>query len=272
MDHSADNSETPQPREIGATAKESGQGNYLKLTVFLAAVVAAGVLYYFFGQSLTLQSLAEKEATLRGWKEQQPVVVYAAAFALYVLVTGLSLPGAAILTLVYGWYFQFVAGVILVSFASTTGATVAFLLSRFLLRDWIQARFGERLRTFNENLEKEGAFYLFTLRLIAGVPFFVVNLVMGPTPIKARTFWWVSQLGMLPGTIVYVYAGSVVPNLQTLADKGIQAVFTPSQLIQIAVALSLLGLMPLAVRFAMKWFGKREAYEDAAVDFRPDDN
>ena len=177
----------------------------------------------------------------------------------YVVVTGLSLPGAAVLTLVYGWYFGLLRGVVLVSFASTAGATMAFLLSRFLFRDAIQKRFGDRLPSFNQSLEKEGPFFLFTMRLIPAVPFFVINAVMGLTPIRTRTFWWVSQLGMLAGTAVYVYAGSSVPDLQTLADKGIGAVFTPSQLTQIVIAFVLLGVFPLIVRFAMKFIRRAKA-------------
>lgn len=193
--------------------------------------------------------------------------MFGAAFLVYVAVTGLSLPGATVLTLVYGWYFGLRDAFVLVSFASTTGATLAFLLCRFLFRETIQSRFGERLASFNDSLEKEGPFFLFTLRLIPAVPFFVINAVMGLTPIKTRTFWWVSQLGMLAGTVVYVYAGSSVPNLQALADKGINAVFTPGQMTQIVGAFVLLGIFPLIVRYAMKSLkrskGKNESDSDS---------
>jgi uncharacterized membrane protein YdjX (TVP38/TMEM64 family) len=215
------------------------------------AVIAAAYLH--FRDVLTLTRLAEQEERLRDVQARQPVFVYGAAFLLYVIVTGSSLPGATMLTLVYGWYFGIVRGVILVSFASTAGATAAFLLSRFLLRDTIQRRFGERLVWFNRALEREGPYFLFTLRLIPAFPFVVINAVMGLTPIRTWTFWWVSQLGMLAGTIVYVYAGSSVPSLQTLADDGIGAVFTPKQLTQIVIAFILLGLFPLAVRWGTKW-------------------
>ncbi|MGE0694095.1 MAG: TVP38/TMEM64 family protein [Pirellulales bacterium] len=219
----------------------------------LAVVAAAAFLAYTqFGHTLTLTSLAQRESELRAFQQQHPVLVYGAAFLLYVVVTGLSLPGAAVLTLTYGWYFGLIRGVLVVSFASTAGATMAFLLSRFLFRDTIQRRFGDRLEKFNRALEREGPFYLFTLRLIPAVPFFVINAVMGLTPIPTRTFWWVSQLGMLAGTTVYVYAGDSVPTLQTLADNGINAVFTPRQLTQIVVAFTLLGFFPLAVRWLMK--------------------
>ncbi len=226
-----------------------------KLAVLATVAVVMLVVYSQFSDSLSLDTLAEKESQLRSFQSEHPLLVYGVAFVVYVVVTGLSLPGAMAMTLVYGWYFGFLQAVVLVSFASTAGATLAFLLSRFLFRDSIQNRFGERLSSFNESLEKEGPFFLFTLRLIPLVPFFVINAVMGLTPIKTRTFWWVSQVGMLAGTAVYVYAGSSVPNLQVLADKGINAVFTPAQVLQIFVAFALLGVFPLVVRGVMRFLG-----------------
>jgi uncharacterized membrane protein YdjX (TVP38/TMEM64 family) len=137
-----------------------------------------------------------------------------------------------------------------VSFASTLGATLAFLLSRYLLRDTVQAQFGERLAKFNAMLEREGAFYLFTLRLIPAVPFFAINVVMGLTPIRATTFWWVSQLGMLPASAVYVYAGDQVPTLAELAKRGVGSVLNARTII----ALALLGVFPLVVKKAMGYW------------------
>ena len=245
--------------EIEQPPENKKSGMAKKAGVFLVVAAIILVAYTQFGDLLSLQNLANQEAQLRGFQADHPVLVYGAAFLVYVVVTGLSLPGAAVLTLVYGWYFGLLRGVVLVSFASTAGATMAFLLSRFLFRDAIQKRFGDRLQSFNQSLEKEGPFFLFTLRLIPAVPFFVINAVMGLTPIRTRTFWWVSQLGMLAGTAVYVYAGSSVPDLQTLADKGIGAVFTPSQLTQIVIAFVLLGVFPLIVRFAMKFIRRAKA-------------
>ncbi len=239
-------------RETETSGGQKRRGTAKKLALFVLVAGIAFVAYTQFGDALSIQNLARQESHLRAFQQEHPVLVWGLAFLVYVVVTGLSLPGAAVLTLVYGWYFGLWQGLLLVSFASTTGATVAFLLSRFLLRDSIQKRFGKRLVTFNQALEQEGAFFLFTLRLIPAVPFFVINAVMGLTPIRTFTFWWVSQLGMPAGTAVYVYAGSSVPNLQTLADQGINAVFTPSQLTQIVVAFVLLGLFPLIVRFMMK--------------------
>ncbi len=221
---------------------------------FVLAAVAGLIIgtFVFFGDDLKLENLAQREAQLQQFQHDHPLLVYGAAFAIYVAVTGLSLPGAAGMTLLYGWYFGFLRGLVLVSFASTMGATVAFLLSRYLFRDSIQQRFGERLKSFNEALDREGAFYLFTLRLITAIPFFVINAVMGLTNLPVRTYWWVSQVGMLPATAVYVYAGSQVPNLQTLADEGAQAVFSASQLIQITIAFALLGIFPIAVKKIMQ--------------------
>lgn len=146
------------------------------------------------------------------------------------------------------------------------GATLAFLLSRFLFRDFIQDRFGDRLENFNQSLEREGPFFLFTLRLVPAVPFFVINAVMGLTPIKTTTFWWVSQLGMLAGTVVFVYAGSSVPSLQTLAEERINAVFTPRQFTQILLAFVLLGTFPLAVRWGMKLFSRKQPEDNTMTD------
>ena len=222
---------------------------WAKATVAVVALAAAIGLYLTLGDSLTLDNLATHEQTLRDYQSSAPWVVYAVAFVVYVAVTGLSLPGAAILTLFYGWYFGLARGVLLVSFASTAGATIAFLLSRYLLRDSVQSRFGSRLESFNDNLRREGGFYLFTLRLIPAVPFFVINAVMGLTPMRTRTFWWVSQLGMLPGTIAYVYAGSTFPSLDELADHGASGILSWP----LVLAFVVLAILPMVTRGGVRW-------------------
>ncbi len=194
--------------------------NPIKLLVLVSVVLAMLAALFLLRERLSLDYVAEQEQALREFQQAYPWFVYVLAFALYVIVTGLSLPGATVLTLVYAWFFGFVPALVLVSFASTMGATLAFLLSRYLFRDAIQHRFGDRLKSFNEALDREGAFYLFTLRLIPAVPFFVINAVMGLTNLRARTFWWVSQVGMLAGTCVYVYAGASIPRLEQLADPS----------------------------------------------------
>jgi len=237
----------------GESASRSGFGRKMIALAVVAAVV--GVLYWKFGHLLSLDYLAEQEAQLKKFQKNSPILVIGAAFLIYVAVTGFSLPGAAVLTLTVGWYFGFLKGVVLVSFASTTGATMAFLMSRYFFREAVQRRFSERLRVFNEALEREGAFYLFTLRLIPAVPFFVINAVMGLTKLPTWTYWWVSQVGMLP-----------VPDLQTLSEQGVRAVFSPSQLTQITIAFVLLGVFPLATRWLLKWLrpGAVKAAEPAA--------
>jgi pyruvate/2-oxoglutarate dehydrogenase complex dihydrolipoamide dehydrogenase (E3) component/uncharacterized membrane protein YdjX (TVP38/TMEM64 family) len=152
---------------------------------------------------------------------EQPLLTGAIFFVVYVIATALSIPGAAALTLIGGAIFGLGWGLLLISFASSIGATLAFLMTRLLLKDWVQAKFGNYLTTINNGVEKDGAFYLFTLRLIPVVPFFVINLVMGLMPIKARTFYWVSQVGMLAGTAVYVNAGAQLGQLDELSFSGI---------------------------------------------------
>ena len=238
------------------TAPESAWRKYRKLVILIIVAGIAAGLAWQFGDYLKLDYLATQESQLREFQQQYPVLVFGAAFLIYVTVTGLSLPGAAPLTLLYGWYFGFAPTLVLVSFASTAGATISFLTSRYLLRASIEQKFGGRLQTFNKHLESEGAFYLFTLRLIPVVPFFVINLVMGLTPLSTRTYWWVSQLGMLPGTAVYVYAGSSVPNLGQLAEQGAAAVLSPQQLFQLFIAFALLGVFPLLVKLIMNLIGR----------------
>lgn len=218
----------------------------------LACIVGAVAWGYWAIGGLALSDLAHRESQLRALQERYPVIVYAIAFLAYVIITGLSIPGATAMTLAYGWYFGFLRGIILVSFSSTTGATLAFLLSRFLFRDLVQRHFGERLHNIQQAVHHDGAYYLLSLRLIPAVPFFIINAVMGLTPIRTRTFWWVSQLGMLPSTVVYVYAGATVPSLQELADRGLRAALTAEQIVQLLVALVLLGVLPIASRWAVK--------------------
>lgn len=227
-----------------SSSSASKSSLWIKLIVLAAFIAATVSLYLNFGDALNLSELAKKESELRDWQQQAPLLVFGAAFLIYVTATGFSLPGATILTLLFGWYFGFARGTVLVSFASTMGATLAFLISRFLLRDSIQNRFGDRLSKFNNALEKEGPFYLFSLRLIPVVPFFIINLVMGLTPIRTRSYWWISQVGMLPGTMAFVYAGASVPDLKTLDEKGLSGIISP----QLIVAFIILGLLPITLK------------------------
>lgn len=222
------------------------------VVVIVVCGVAVAALKLSGVGSVVIDFLLIQLARLQHALADHPVAVYAGAFLLYVLVAGLSLPGATAMTLAYGWMFGFWRALILVSFSSTAGATMAFLLTRYFLHDFVQRRFGEKLAGFNEAFRRDGAFYLFTLRLIPAVPFFVVNAGMGLTPIRIRTYWWVSQLGMLPGTLVYVYAGTTLPGLEELKNPSVTRILSP----QLLLAFTLLGLFPLVVRKLMQRFGK----------------
>lgn len=191
----------------------------MKKAVLALVLIGAIAAYFIFdlGQYLSLENFKASQADIVAAKDANPALYIAGFFLLYVAVTGLSIPGAAIMTLVAGALFGVVVGTLIVSFASTMGATLAFLSSRYLLRDWVQGKFGERLRAVDDGLEKDGAFYLFTLRLIPLFPFFVINLLMGLTRIKTGTFFWVSQIGMLPATIVFVNAGTQISRIESTA-------------------------------------------------------
>ena len=191
----------------------------MKKAVLALVLIGAIAAYFAFdlGQYLSLENFKASQADIVAAKDANPALYITGFFLLYVAVTGLSIPGAAIMTLVAGALFGVVLGTLIVSFASTMGATLAFLSSRYLLRDWVQGKFGERLRAVDDGLEKDGAFYLFTLRLIPVFPFFVINLLMGLTRIKTGTFFWVSQIGMLPATIVFVNAGTQISRIDSTA-------------------------------------------------------
>ncbi|QDV25521.1 TVP38/TMEM64 family protein [Aureliella helgolandensis] len=241
--------DAPTPSKSSVVRKLLGLG----LVLF-----GAGVLFWLMRGVLSLQYLASQEAQLRAWQTDAPILAATVAVFVYVTVTGLSLPGAAVLTLVCGWYFGFWQGLLIVSFGSTGGAMVAFLISRYFLRDWIQSQMQDRLGRINDAFDREGAFYLFTLRLVPAVPFFVINVVMGLTKIRATTFWWVSQLGMLPGTAAYVYAGSTVPSLQSLADQGAGSILSG----QMILAFAILGILPLAIKKIMALVGRKQQDSD----------
>ena len=203
----------------------------------LAGIVVAVVVFFALGgqRYLTFEHVKSQQAAIDAWYAASPVATVFVFFALYVAVTGLSLPGAVIMTLAAGAIFGLAWGTVIVSFASSIGATLAFMASRFLLRDWVQNRVGRQLAAINAGVAKDGAQYLFTLRLIPAVPFFVINLAMGLTPLRTWTFYWVSQAGMLAGTLVYVNAGTQLAQLQSLSG-----ILSPG----LVGAFVLLGLFP----------------------------
>lgn len=222
----------------------------VKKIAILAVLATAIAVFYLNGgaQYLSLEFFQQMVA-------EKPLVAGLLFFLIYVGVTAASLPGAALMTLIAGAVFGFSWGLLLVSFASSIGATLAFLIARSLLGDWVQSKFGDQLQTVNNGLEKEGGFYLFTLRLIPVIPFFVINLVFGLSRIKAWTFYWVSQLGMLAGTAVYVNAGAQLANVEELSVSG---VLTP----QIILAFVLLGAFPWLAKFLLKAMGKGNSEQE----------
>lgn len=223
-----------------------------RLALLLPLALLVGAFFTFdLQRHLTFESIKAGQATFAAWYAAHPAPVLGGYFLLYVAVTALSLPGATVLTLAGGALFGLWTGLWVVSFASSIGATLAFLASRFLLRDWVRRRFGERLAAIDAGIAREGGFYLFTLRLVPIVPYFLVNLLMGLTPMKLWTFYWVSQLGMLAGTLVYVNAGTQLARLD-----GLGGILSPALL----VSLTLLGVFPLLARKLLALIQARKVY------------
>ena len=221
----------------------------------ILVLVIVGVVLGFFAldldQLLTLENIKTRQAEFLELRNGAPVMVSLVFFALYVAVTALSLPGAVIMTLAAGGLFGLAWGFVIVSFASTIGATLAFLVSRYLLRSWVQQRFGDRLEPINRGMAQEGALYLFSLRLVPIFPFFLINILMGLTPIRTFTYYWVSQVGMLAGTLVYTNAGT-----QLAGIDGLQGILSPGLLLSFA----LLGIFPLIASKLNLWLKRRRIY------------
>jgi pyruvate/2-oxoglutarate dehydrogenase complex dihydrolipoamide dehydrogenase (E3) component/uncharacterized membrane protein YdjX (TVP38/TMEM64 family) len=230
--------------------KKSGYGKLGLLALILAAIAAFFVLD--LGSYLTLDSLKARQADLARLVEDRPLLVIGTFFLVYVAVTALSLPGAAIMTLAAGAVFGLLLGTIIVSFASTIGASLAFLSSRYLLRDWVKGKFGKRVKAIDDGIKRDGAFYLLTLRLIPAFPFFLINLAMGLTAMRLLTFALVSQVGMLAGTIVYVNAGTQLAQIESTSD-----ILSPV----LIGSFVLLGLFPLIAKFVLGALKRRRVYK-----------
>ena len=226
-----------------------------KIKIGLLIVIVLAIIAFFFydiQQYTTLDYIKAKQQNILEYYKQNYFFVLVLFIFLYVLVTALSLPVATFLTLVGGALFGFSTGLIIVSFASTIGATLAFLMARFLAQNYVQKNFKNQLSKINKKFKSEGSFYLFALRLVPVFPFFIINVVMGLMTIKTWTFYWVSQLGMLPGTIVYVYAGTQLAQIETFSD-----ITSPSMLI----AFALLGLFPLIAKNFIQFIRKDKNYD-----------
>ncbi|MFV0574808.1 MAG: FAD-dependent oxidoreductase [Vibrio sp.] len=227
----------------------------LKKFSLLAVVILLVSLFFAFDLQhiLTLNGIKARMDDFRAWQQSSPFLIGLCYFFIYILITALSLPGAVILTLAGGALFGFTTGLFIISFASTIGATLAFLVSRYLLRNSMEKKFSTRLKSINDGIEREGSFYLFTLRLVPIFPFFLINLLMGLTKIKTLTFYLVSQIGMLAGTAVYVNAGTQLAQLDSL-----QGILSPKLLVSFA----LLGIFPLFAKWIISFMQKRRVYSN----------
>lgn len=225
----------------------------MKRALLVLLILAAIGSFFAFGldHTLTLASLKERQSDFMAFRAEYPWLVAVIGFVLYVIAAALSLPGALIMTLTMGALYGLVIGTVLVSFASSIGATLAFLASRFVLRDTVQRRFADKLKAINEGIEKDGALYLFTLRLVPVFPFFLINLLMGLTPMKTRSFYWVSQIGMLAGTLVFVNAGTQLAQLHSLSG-----ILSPGLLLSFV----LLGVFPMIAKKFIAWLKRRRVY------------
>ncbi len=217
--------------------------------IVLILGMIASFLIFDLGEYFSLSYIKESQSRFEAIYRENRVMVIAAYMVIYIMVTSLSLPGAAVMTLAGGALFGLLAGTIIVSFASTIGATIACIATRFVLRDWIQNKFKEKINTINQGIEKEGAFYLFTLRLIPAFPFWLINLLMGLTNMSMLTFYWVSQIGMLPGTIVYVNAGKELAKIESFSG-----ILSPGLIFSFV----LLGIFPIAVKKLAGFYKNRK--------------
>ena len=235
-------------------SKQSPKKKSLQKLIVFALLAVAIIAFFAFDLShyLSFAFLKENQLQFNDYYQANPVLVSASFFIIYIISVALSVPGATLLTLIGGAVFGFVWGLVLISFASSIGATLAFLVSRFLLRDSIQNRFGSHLERINKGIEKEGAFYLFTLRLVPVFPFFLINLVMALTPIKTSTFYWISQIGMLAGTAVYVNAGTQLGQLESAS--GILS-------LPLIISFTLLGIFPLIAKRLISLLKANQVYK-----------
>ena len=223
----------------------------IKLAALTGLVVGLISLWLLFdlGQYTNLEFLKSSQQLLLGWQEQHRLSFIIGFFVIYVLATALSLPGAGtLLTLAAGALFGIVQGLLLVSFASTIGASLAFLTARYLARDLVQQKFSKTLEKINQGIDREGGFYLFTMRLVPLFPFFAVNLLMGLTSIRLWPYYWISQLGMLPGTAIYVNAGTQLSEIDSLSDIASPAII---------ISLALLGIFPLLAKKVLALLQRR---------------
>ena len=222
-----------------------------KLAVIAILLVALATLWFLCRQYLTLEAVAAQEHSLRTQLANRPITGFVIAYLVYVVVS--LVPGTTGKSLIFGWLFGLWQGVLLVNLGLTTAAMLAFLVGRYLIRDAVQSKFGYYLHRVNEVFRQDGASYLFTLRMMHA-PFTVTNYVMSATSIRTRPFWWATQLGMLPGNILFVYAGTRLPTIEEASARGVSSVFSP----QLVAIFMVIALFPFVARWAMRCFWKRQ--------------
>ncbi|MGD9124962.1 MAG: TVP38/TMEM64 family protein [Desulfarculaceae bacterium] len=225
------------------------KGLVVRLAI-VALIIAAFAVFFGMGlnQELSFENLGRLQGRFGAYFQENPLLLLGGYFGVYILVTAFSLPGAAIMTLAGGAMFGFWPALVTVSFASSIGATLACFFARYVLGQWVQKKFGDKIRPINEGIKRDGAFYLFSLRLVPAFPFFIINLIMGLTPIRLVTFYWVSQIGMLAGTTVYVNAGTQLGKIKSPGD-----ILSPELIISFVI----LGAFPLLVKLIMNYVQKK---------------
>jgi uncharacterized membrane protein YdjX (TVP38/TMEM64 family) len=249
-------------RELKADKKRMNQRSrkHLVKKIAIVGAIAVGIVVFRhldLGQYLTLEYIKASQEKFNALYQSHRLPFIAAYMGIYIMVTALSLPGATVLTLAGGGMFGLVVGIVVISFASTIGATLACFISRFLLREWVQNKFGDKLVTINHGIEKEGAFYLFSLRLVPIFPFFIINLLMGLTRMPLLTFSWVSQVGMLAGTVVYVNAGKQLAKIDSVSG-----ILSPGLLISFAI----LAVFPITVKKLLALYKRKFRPEPTVGD------
>lgn len=247
-------SNSPQPAEDRTPINNNRSRTVWWAMRLIVAVILVVVLIVAVSPHVDFARLAEREDQFRESCREHPLLAFGVVFVIYTAATGLSLPAAAGMTVTTGWLFGFWPALVLVSFASTSGASLAFLASRWFLGRRLQGLYGVRIRELQEAIERDGVQYLLMLRLLPLMPFFLVNLLLGLTRMRLRTFWWASQLGMLPGTMVFVAAGAAAPTLRQLADDGLSSIMKP----QLVLTFAMLGCLPIVIRWGVRRAGSRK--------------
>jgi uncharacterized membrane protein YdjX (TVP38/TMEM64 family) len=244
-----------QPKDQKAKAISGrSRRTWLKPLVFLTLAVVVAGLSIYFRDHLTLAGLADEVERLRQWRDRHLLAVALLLAAVFVISTGLSMPSVITLSVICGSLLGMWGGLVVASFSETAGATVAFLISRYLLRSAMEDRWKETIERADRMLDRDGVFYLLSLRLIHVIPSWMINLVLGCTRVPASTFWWTTQLGMLPATSLYVYTGAHLPTIEQLKEQGIFGIVTPP----IIAVFVLLAAVPLVVRFVLRHRGPHD--------------